>query len=297
MKFLSMQKHVLNRMVEIGGQIFGEEFADMEKVKENLSNNPVYLILSFCRAAAYIKEGLIVSKEQGVQWALQNLDEQYQELFTQALECDGSKQEMPEDEEKMQVFVDYVWEFIAKSEWNKVDMRVRTSEMEKTWAETKRSERICYQINATMPHTREYDRLVQELFRGNIGQGSTVKQGVRINMGDHMKIGNHVTIMYNFVCMSRGGVIIEDNVSIAANTQILTNNHDEKEHAILLCKPVVIKKNAWIGAGVTILPGVTIGENAIVGAASVVTKDVPANTIVVGSPAKAVREIKLDEEN
>lgn len=102
--------------------------------------------------------------------------------------------------------------------------------------------------------------------------------------------------MYNFVCMSKGGVIIEADVSIAANTQILTNNHDEKQHRILLCKPVVIKKNAWIGAGVTILPGVTIGENAIVGAAAVVTKDVPANTIVVGNPARMVRKVELDDK-
>lgn len=70
----------------------------------------------------------------------------------------------------------------------------------------------------------------------------------------------------------------------------------KKQHRILLCKPVVIKKNAWIGAGVTILPGVTIGENAIVGAAAVVTKDVPANTIVVGNPARIVRKVELDNK-
>lgn len=61
-----------------------------------------------------------------------------------------------------------------------------------------------------------------------IGEGSIVRQGVHIIMGDRVKIGNHVSVMYNFVCMSRGGVIIEDDVSIAANIQILTNNHDEK---------------------------------------------------------------------
>ena len=122
-----------------------------------------------------------------------------------------------------------------------------------------------------------------------------MRQGVHIIMGDHMKIGNHVSIMYNFTCMSRGGVVIEDDVSIAANTQILTNNHDEQDHRILLCKPVVVKKNAWIGAGVTILPGVTIGENAIVGAGAVVTKDVPANTIAVGNPARVVRKVKGKE--
>lgn len=179
-------------------------------------------------------------------------------------------------------------------EWERVDLRVPTPELKETWEETKRSEQLCFKINTTMPYTEEYNQLVQELFKGNIGEGSMVRQGVHIIMGDRMKIGNHVSIMYNFVCMSRGGVVIEDDVSIAANTQILTNNHDEQQHRILLCKPVVIKRNAWIGAGVTILPGVTIGENAIVGAAAVVTKDVPANAIVVGNPAKVMRMVEKE---
>lgn len=179
-------------------------------------------------------------------------------------------------------------------EWERVDLRVPTPELKETWEETKRSEQLCFKINTTMPYTEEYNQLVQELFKGNIGEGSMVRQGVHIIMGDRMKIGNHVSIMYNFVCMSRGGVVIEDDVSIAANTQILTNNHDEQQHRILLCKPVVIKRNAWIGAGVTILPGVTIGENAIVGAAAVVTKDVPVNAIVVGNPAKVMRMVEKE---
>lgn len=177
-------------------------------------------------------------------------------------------------------------------EWEKVDLRNITPELQKTWEETKRSEQICFKINSTMPYTDEYNALVKELFKGNIGEGSMVRQGIHIIMGDKVKIGNHVSIMYNFVCMSRGGVVIEDNVSIAANTQILTNNHDEHDHRILLCKPVTVKKNAWIGAGVTILPGVTIGENAIVGAGAVVTKDVPDNAVVVGVPAKVIKVVE-----
>ena len=96
--------------------------------------------------------------------------------------------------------------------------------------------------------------------------------------------------------MSAGNIYIEDNVRIALNTSILTNNHDFYERDVLTVKDVRICKNAWNGAGVTILPGVTIGENAIVGAASVATKDVAPNTVVpntvvAGNPAKVIREL------
>ena len=94
--------------------------------------------------------------------------------------------------------------------------------------------------------------------------------------------------------MARGGITIEDDVQIAANVQLLTNNHDPYDRQILTCKPIVIRKGAWIGAGATILPGVTVGRYAIVGAASVVTRDVGDYEVVVGNPARLVR--KLDAE-
>ena len=76
---------------------------------------------------------------------------------------------------------------------------------------------------------------------------------------------------------------------LAANCSIATNNHDFYDRAVLTCKPVHIKRNAWIGIGSTILPGVTIGENAIVAAGAVVTKDVPDNAMVGGVPAKIIK--------
>ena len=91
--------------------------------------------------------------------------------------------------------------------------------------------------------------------------------------------------------MSAGGITIEDDVMVAANSQLISNNHDPEEHQILTCKPVVLKRNCWIGAGATILPGVTVGENAIVGAGSVVTKDVEPNTVVGGIPAKLIKRL------
>lgn len=101
--------------------------------------------------------------------------------------------------------------------------------------------------------------------------------------------------MNNFQCMSAGGLTIEDNTMISLNCTIATNNHDMYERNIITCKPVHIKRNVWIGVNVTILPGVTVGENAVIGAGAVVTKDVPDNAVVVGCPAKVIKYLDADK--
>lgn len=92
----------------------------------------------------------------------------------------------------------------------------------------------------------------------------------------------------------QGGITIGDDCLIGHNTVIATLNHDiaPSRRADLLPTPVVIGRNAWIGANVTILPGVSIGDDAVIAAASVVTKDVPARTVVVGAPARVVRTLE-----
>ena len=98
-------------------------------------------------------------------------------------------------------------------------------------------------------------------------------------------------IIADCLMIARGGIPLGADVMIAANAQLISNNHDLHDHALLLCKPVHICRNAWIGAGATILPGVTVGENAVVAAGAVVTKDVEANTIVGGNPAKFIKRV------
>jgi acetyltransferase-like isoleucine patch superfamily enzyme len=90
-----------------------------------------------------------------------------------------------------------------------------------------------------------------------------------------------------------GGITIEDNVLIGPKANLITENHplDSANRKALICKPILIKRNAWIGAAATILPGVTIGENAVVAAGAIVLKDVPDNTIVGGVPAKYIKHI------
>lgn len=92
--------------------------------------------------------------------------------------------------------------------------------------------------------------------------------------------------------MSAGGITIDDDAMIAAGVRLISNNHDLENRWIVTCKPVHIGRRVWIGAGATILPGVTVGENAVVGAGSVVTHDVEPNTVVAENPAKLIRKIK-----
>ncbi len=168
----------------------------------------------------------------------------------------------------------------------RVDLRVSNpEEMEKSNRQTQ----LMFRLNHTMPRTEEYTEILQELFGNRLGENSYVVAPIQGVCLDKVTIGKNVYINSNSLMMSRGGITIEDEVMIAANVSLLTNNHDPYERQVLTCKPIVIKKAAWIGAGATILPGVTVGKYAIVGAASVVTHDVPDYAVVVGSPAKVIK--------
>ena len=169
-----------------------------------------------------------------------------------------------------------------------VDPRKTTAEER---AEGVRQAQVLFQLNHTMPYTDEYNALVRELFGERLGEGSLVMPGLTGVCFDRVKIGRGVMIMNNCLMMSRGGITIDDDAMIAANVQLISNNHDLKDRQLLICKPVHIGRNVWVGAGATILPGVTVGENAVVAAGAVVTKDVAPNTIVGVNPAKFIKNV------
>lgn len=175
---------------------------------------------------------------------------------------------------------------VNKMEEIRID--VRNQEPERI-AEAKRSSELCFKINHTMPTSPECKKLIDELFNNTLGENTVIHPPVFTLLADKVKIGKNVVILNGFQCMSAGGLTIEDDTMISLNCTIATNNHDFYERNIITCKPVHIKRNVWIGVNVTILPGVTIGENAVVGAGAVVTKDVPDNAVVVGSPARVVK--------
>jgi acetyltransferase-like isoleucine patch superfamily enzyme len=135
--------------------------------------------------------------------------------------------------------------------------------------------------------------LLGQITNSEIDETTTIFTPFQINFGKHTQIGKNVFINFDCVFLDLGGITIDDNVLIAPKVSLLTEGHPtsiEERHS-LIPKPIHIKKNAWIGANATILPGVTIGENSIVAAGAVVSKDVPDNTIVGGIPAKITRAI------
>ena len=135
--------------------------------------------------------------------------------------------------------------------------------------------------------------LLSQITGSQIDESVAVFTPLYINYGNHTKIGKNVFINFDCIFLDLGGITIEDNVLIAPKVSLLSEGHpiSLNERQSLVPGHIHIKKNAWIGAGATILPGVTIGENAVVAAGAVVSKDVPTNAIVGGVPAKIIKSI------
>ena len=126
-----------------------------------------------------------------------------------------------------------------------------------------------------------------------LDESSAIQIPFYINIGSFTRIGKNVFINHACTFLDMGGITIEDDVLIGPKVNLITEGHplNPAERQALYVKPIVIKRNAWIGAGATILPGVTVGENAVVAAGAVVSKDVPDNTVVGGIPAKVLKTI------
>lgn len=112
--------------------------------------------------------------------------------------------------------------------------------------------------------------------------------------GVDITVGRNVFINQNCTFYDLGGLEIADDVMIGPNVSIITSGHPlepSQRRASVIAKPIVIERNVWIAAGATIIGGVTVGENSVVAAGSVLTKDVPSNTLVGGNPARVIRSI------
>lgn len=152
------------------------------------------------------------------------------------------------------------------------------------------------EYNATSPaETEKRAALIKEMF-AEAGEGCYIEPPFHANWGGkHVRLGNYVYANFNLTLVDDGNIDIGDNVMFAPNVTVITATHPVlpalREKGLQFNVDVMICPNVWIGAGAIIMPGITVGENSVVGAGSVVTKDVPPNTVVVGNPARVLREI------
>lgn len=152
--------------------------------------------------------------------------------------------------------------------------------------------KLCHQISACFD-TKEKSLLVKQLF-GKADDTTTLSGQFSCDYGYNIEVGKNFYMNFNGVILDCGKITIGDNVMIGPNVTLCTAGHpiDAKTRYTFeeFAKPITIGNEVWIGANVLVLPGITIGEGAVVGGGSVVTKDVPANTVVVGNPSRVVKE-------
>lgn len=135
--------------------------------------------------------------------------------------------------------------------------------------------------------------ILYELFGKELDDSTTLKPPFYTDFGKNTVIGKKCMIQQCCTFFDRGGITIGNGVFIGPKVNLITLNHDldPANRSATIAKPIVIKDNVWIGINETILQGVTIGENAVIGAGAVVTKDVPPNAVVGGNPAKIIKTI------
>lgn len=173
-------------------------------------------------------------------------------------------------------------------------MDVSSEAYEQIERTNKRNQMLVQELNNT-PHTQpEIRKLVSQITNEEIDSTTEIRLPFYTDYGSNLHIGKNVYISNCSMFVDLGGIYIGDNVLIGPNVTIASVNHheDPKERRNLEFKEVHIHDNAWLGANVTVTPGTVIGENAIVAAGAVVTKDVPKNTVVGGVPAKVIKTIK-----
>ena len=151
--------------------------------------------------------------------------------------------------------------------------------------------RVTGELNGGYHEPGRVRELLAELTGKPVDESVTVFPPLHADFGKNLTLGQRVFINAGCKFQDQGGITIGDDTLIGHNSVFATLNHDldPSRRADLHPAPIRIGRNVWIGANVTILAGVTVGDNAVVAAASVVTKDVPENAVVLGSPARVVR--------
>lgn len=158
-----------------------------------------------------------------------------------------------------------------------------------------RAQRLADEYGRTWAGDRERAVALLRKLLGSLGDGVEVRPPLYVDYGSNTRIGARTFVNYGLTALDVAAITIGEDCQIGPNVQLLTPTHPldaklrrEKWEA---AQPIVIGDNVWLGGGVIVLPGVTIGDSCVVGAGAVVTKSLPANSLAVGNPARVIREL------
>lgn len=166
-------------------------------------------------------------------------------------------------------------------------------------ADRERAKELLYDYNRLRPSQQgERTQLLKQLL-GKTGNNLIIEPPFACDYGYNIEVGENFYANVNLVILDGAKVSIGDSAFIAPNVGIYTAGHpldvEQRNRGLEYALPVTIGHNVWIGVGVSILPGVTIGDNTVIGAGSVVTKDIPSNVLAVGNPCRVIKDIKQGE--
>lgn len=162
-------------------------------------------------------------------------------------------------------------------------------------AERMECKELCRDYNDLRPRdTGARESLLRRIL-GHTGENLLIEQPFYCDYGYNISVGENFYANFNMVILDDAPVTFGDNVFVAPNCGFYTAGHpldaSERNRGLEYARPIAVGHNVWIGANVCVLPGVTIGDNCVIGAGSVVVKDIPANSVAAGNPCKVIKTI------
>lgn len=159
----------------------------------------------------------------------------------------------------------------------------------------RRAMRLTEQYNQSSVDAGEERRRILTELLGSIGEGTVIRPPFHCDYGSNLRLGARCFLNFGCVALDVTPITLGDDVLLGPTVQLLAATHptdaDARRAKVEAGRPIVVASNVWLGGGVIVCPGVTIGENTVVGAGAVVTRDLPPNVVAVGNPARIVRSL------
>ncbi|MER5551101.1 sugar O-acetyltransferase [Streptomyces sp. NPDC002793] len=162
-------------------------------------------------------------------------------------------------------------------------------------ARQQRAMRLAARFQAACTEDADAARALLAELLGSVGEGVDLRPPLYVDYGSNISIGARTFVNYHLTALDVARITIGEDCQIGPNVQLLTPTHPvepgPRRNKLEAALPITIGDNVWLGGGVIVCPGVTIGDNSVIGAGAVVTKDIPADVVAVGNPARVIRSV------